>query len=67
MNAFSSGSSGATRCVGPRQIHGLSICIDSAPAYGVLVVHVGPDATMMIGLTGNGLVARTIIHSIRPG
>ena len=56
-------------CVGPRTIDGLPVCIDSAPAYGVLVAQVrvtgGTPITVKIGLSASGKVARAVLYSMR--
>ena len=52
------------------QIHGLTACPATAPAYSILVLKVTvPGRTtpvlVSIGLAGNGMVARTILNSLR--
>jgi hypothetical protein len=58
----------SSACVGPRSIGGLQVCIDAAPAYGILVAQVsapGHDPiTFQLGLFGDGTVDRTILYSL---
>jgi hypothetical protein len=58
-----------TRCVGPRLLHSLPVCVDASPAYGVLIAQVrsaqsGP-ITVKIGMYARGIVAKMILHSIQ--
>jgi len=51
-------------------LHGLTACPATAPAYSILVLRVTvPGRTtpvlVSIGLAGNGMVARTILYSLR--
>ena len=51
-------------------LHGVTACPATAPAYSILVLRVnvpGRDKPVFvsIGLTGNGMVARRILHSLR--
>jgi hypothetical protein len=51
-------------------LHGLTTCPASSPAYSILVLRVnvpGRDKPVFfsIGLAGNGMVARTILDSLR--
>jgi len=60
-----------------RQMGGLTACPLSSPAYSVLALRVGysgscttsschvPTGDVSIGLAGNGIVARTILYSLR--
>ena len=56
-------------CVGPRTIASLHVCLNPAPAYGVLVAHVSATGiaaiTVRIGMAGNGLVERSVLYSLR--
>ncbi len=57
----------STRCL---KVHALIACPATSPAYSVLVVRVtvpGRAAPLFvsIGLAGNGMVARTILYSLR--
>lgn len=60
-------------CTGPRAINGLSTCIERSEPYsdpyGVLAVVAQPKSgdyvTIRIGMTGKGLVGRTILYSMR--
>ena len=52
-------------------LHGLTACPATSPAYSILVLRVnvpGRDKPVFvsIGLAGNGMVARTILYSLRP-
>jgi hypothetical protein len=52
-------------------IHGLTVCPATSPAYSVLVLKVtvpgrSKPVFVSIGLAGNGMVARTILYSLRP-
>jgi hypothetical protein len=52
-------------------LHGLTSCPATLPAYSILVLRVnvpGRDKPVFvsIGLAGNGMVARTILESVRP-
>jgi hypothetical protein len=52
-------------------LHGLTACPATSPAYSILVLRVnvpGRDKPVFfsIGLAGNGMVARTILDSVRP-
>jgi hypothetical protein len=57
----------SAHCLG---IHGLTACPATSPAYSILVLRVNvpgrdkPDF-FSIGLAGNGMVARTILYSLR--
>ncbi|MGA3216759.1 MAG: hypothetical protein ABSD97_13860 [Acidimicrobiales bacterium] len=58
----------STRC---RDLDGLSACPATSPPYSILVLRVtvpGRSAPVLVsvGLAGNGLVARTILYSLRP-
>jgi hypothetical protein len=59
-----------TRCVGPRRINDLTVCIDAAPENEELVAQVSTPAlkvvTVRIGMFGNGQVGRTVLASLRP-
>ena len=51
-------------------LHGLNACPATSPAYSILFLRVtGPSlpkpVLVSIGLAGNGMVARTIMHSLR--
>jgi hypothetical protein len=51
-------------------LHGLRACPESGPIYSVLVYRVAVSGratpvTVSIGLAGNGVVARTILYSLR--
>jgi len=51
-------------------LHGLTACPATSPAYSILVLRVnvpGRDKPVFvsIGLAGNGMVARTILYSLR--
>lgn len=68
VDGFSSMPEPHPACVGPRTINGLSVCIEAGPTYQVLIDHVAsPNLTVQIGLAGDGLTARTILYSLRPG
>ena len=61
------GASFSTHCL---SLHGLTACPAVLPAYSILVLRVKvPGRTrpafVSIGLAGNGLVARTILYSLR--
>ncbi len=52
-------------------LHGLTTCPATSPAYSILVLRVnvrGRDKPVFfsVGLAGNGMVARTILDSLRP-
>ena len=52
-------------------LHGLTACPAASPAYSILVLRInvpGRDKPVFvsIGLAGNGMVARTILYSLRP-
>ena len=52
-------------------LHGLTACPATSPPYSILVARVnvpGRDKPVFvsIGLAGNGLIARTILYSLRP-
>jgi hypothetical protein len=52
-------------------LHGLTACPATSPAYSILVLRVnvpGRDKPVFvsIGLAGNGMIARTILYSLRP-
>jgi hypothetical protein len=54
-------------CLG---LHGLTACPATSPAYSILVLKVtvpgrSKPVYVSIGLAGNGMVARTILYSIR--
>jgi hypothetical protein len=55
-------------CVGPRTIGQLHICLNSMPAYGVLVAQVSATGmapiTVKIGMTGSGMVGRSVLYSL---
>ena len=58
----------STRCL---SLHGLTACPATSPEYSILVLRVTvPGRTkpvfVSIGLAGNGMVARTILYSLRP-
>jgi hypothetical protein len=59
----------ASSCVGPRVINGLNTCVDTVPASGLLVAQIwragSPPITVKIGMAGDGIVGRTVLHSIR--
>jgi len=51
-------------------LHGLTACPATSPAYSILVLKVrvpgrSKPVFVSIGLTGNGMVARTILDSVR--
>jgi hypothetical protein len=51
-------------------LHGLTACPATAPAYSILVLRVrvpgrNKPVFVSIGLAGNGMVARTILDSVR--
>ena len=51
-------------------LHGLSACLATSPAYSILVLGVTVPGRInpvfvSIGLAGNGMVARTILYSLR--
>jgi len=51
-------------------LHGLTACSATAPAYSILVLRVtvpgrSKPVYVSIGLAGNGMVARTILYSLR--
>jgi hypothetical protein len=56
-------------CVGPRTIGSLHICIDAAPAYGVLVIQVSAKGvaaiTVKLGMAGGGQIEKSVLHSFR--
>jgi hypothetical protein len=55
-------------CPGSQSQRGLTVCIDTGAAGSTLEADVwGPSgmATFILGLTGDGLVARTVFHSLR--
>jgi hypothetical protein len=56
-------------CVGPRTIASLHVCINPAPAYGVVVAQVSATGiaaiTVRIGMAGNGVVERSVLYSLR--
>ena len=57
----------STRCV---HFHGLTTCPATSPAYSILVTKVtvpgrSKPVLVSIGLAGNGMVARTILYSLR--
>jgi hypothetical protein len=56
-------------CVGPRTIAALHVCINPAPAYGVVVAQVSATGiaaiTVRIGMAGNGVVERSVLYSLR--
>jgi hypothetical protein len=52
-------------------LHGLTACPATSPAYSILVLRVpvpgrNKPVFVSIGLAGNGMVARTILYSLRP-
>ena len=52
-------------------IHGLKVCPATSPAYSILVLKVNvpgrsKPVIVSIGLAGSGMVARTILYSLRP-
>ena len=52
-------------------LHGLTACPASSPVYSILVLRVNVPGRnkpvfVAIGLAGNGMVARTILDSVRP-
>jgi hypothetical protein len=69
VDGFAASSRPRAPCVGPRMINGLHICLNSTPAYGVLVFEVWSAGitpiTVKIGLTKGGTVGRLVLHSIR--
>jgi len=69
VDGFKPSSLESTTCVGPRTIGSLHVCISPTPGYGVLVVQLSAlgmtPMTVKIGMTGNGTVARSILHSLR--
>ncbi len=53
-------------------LHGLTACPATSPAYSILVVRVNVPGRskpvfVSIGLAGNGMVARTLLDSLRVG
>ncbi len=57
----------STHCL---SLHGLITCPATSPAYSILVVKVtvpgrSKPVYLSIGLAGNGMVARTIVYSLR--
>jgi hypothetical protein len=51
-------------------VHDLTVCPASSPAYSVLVLKVtvpgrSKPVIVSIGLAGSGIVARTILYSLR--
>jgi hypothetical protein len=53
-------------------MHDLTVCPATSPAYSVLVLKVTVSGRtqpviVSIGLAGNGMIARTILHSLRAG
>ena len=57
----------STRCL---SLHGLTACSATSPAYSILVLRVtlpgrSKPVYVSIGLAGNGMVARTILYSLR--
>jgi hypothetical protein len=51
--------------------HGLTVCRATSPAYSILVLRVNVPGRskpvfVSIGLAGNGMIARTILYSLRP-
>ena len=57
----------STRCL---HLHGLTACPATSPAYSILVLKVtvpgrNKPVYVSIGLAGNGMVARTILYSLR--
>lgn len=69
VDDFTTGFNGS-RCVGPRSINGVRLCIGSEPRSGVLIARVTPAAqhsvTIKLGMFGDGKVDRTILDSITP-
>ncbi len=55
-------------CTWPRQLGGLSVCVEARPAYGILEVVARPGGrptvTIQLGLAGRGVVDRTVLHSL---
>ena len=56
-----------TKCL---DLHGLTACPATSPAYSIVVLRVtipgrSKPVFVSIGLAGNGMVARTILHSLR--
>jgi hypothetical protein len=52
-------------------LHGLTACPATSPAYSILVLRVNVPGRskpvfVSIGLAGNGMIARTILYSLRP-
>ena len=52
------------------QLHGLTACPATSPAYSILVLKVtvpgrAKPVFVSVGLAGNGVVARTILYSLR--
>ena len=58
-----------SQCVGPSEVNGLTLCIETSPAYGELVAQVwSPDhlpVTVKIGLSAEGLTDRTVLYSMQ--
>jgi hypothetical protein len=51
-------------------LHGLTLCPATSPAYSILVLKVtvpgrSKPVFVSIGLAGNGMVARTILYSLK--
>jgi hypothetical protein len=52
------------------KLHGLTTCPATLPTYSILVVRVtvpgrSKPVYVSIGLAGNGMIARTILYSLR--
>jgi hypothetical protein len=61
------GASFSTHCL---NLHGLTACPATSPAYSILVLKVtvpgrSKPVYVSLGLAGNGMVARTILYSLR--
>jgi hypothetical protein len=58
-----------SQCVGPAKLNGLTLCIETSPAYGELVAQVSSSGhspvTVKIGLSGDGLTDRTVLYSMQ--
>ncbi|MGO9198722.1 MAG: hypothetical protein ACLQK4_16545 [Acidimicrobiales bacterium] len=57
----------STHCL---DLHGLTACPASSPAYSILVLKVTvpgrkTPVLVSIGLAGNGMTARTVLYSLR--
>jgi hypothetical protein len=69
VDGYKATTSEPSVCVGPRTIASLHVCINPAPAYGVMVAQVSATGitaiTVRIGMAGNGVVERSVLYSLR--